>query len=352
MGKLISKGAKGMQIQTEQYIKIEDIKFKPMGREYIENKGKDDACVILEMASRGIVFNANFMGDLQLDVSAREIEHKYFTVVIDGVENNEFKIALSKPNNRELITVAKDIEPGNHTIEIYTQTENGPISIYGVKICGKILEKPKNKDLYIEFIGDSITSGCANLVSVQSVAGLRHGNAYMAYGSQTARLLNADWCNVAISGGTLVNSNGERAHMPTEYLKTTTCKKEFFDFKKARKPDIVVINLGTNDNGFIKNRPDKEYYIKVLIEEFAKTVIEKYSKQVKIVFAFGMMTGSVHYINDCYIEVAKKLMAEGYNAWFCLLPQNQEGGAGHPNVEGHTAASKVLSNFISDNVLK
>ena len=76
-------------------------------------------------------------------------------------------------------------------------------------------------------------------------------------------------------------------------------------------------------------------------------------KDVKVVFAFGMMTDEDVWVNQCYQNVITRLEADGITVPFCQLPKDIDGGGlpKHPSLEGHVAAAAVLSQFIKDNVL-
>lgn len=229
-------------------------------------------------------------------------------------------------------------------------------------ICGEASKvAPKNADLLIEFVGDSITCGNGNLSEKDSNPSGRAQNGYLAYGTITANTLGADWANISKSGSALVNKPGmANNHMPTEYERVSIQlgASHPYDFQNAeRKADIVVVNLGTNDQGLLSsmfgsgNIAEQANYFSESAESFARKIIEKNGDDVNIVFAFGMMTDKVHFMNDCYTQVAQKLTDEGYNVWFCPLPKNTDGGADHPNVEGDYLAAATLIQFLTVNVL-
>ena len=105
---------------------------------------------------------------------------------------------------------------------------------------GFFLKPEKNK--YIHFIGDSIT------------------HAYPGFASVAAESLGWDYSVVAECGMALVDGWGwyeippfmkERIGMETRYFQLESCRetgeRNLCNFAALRKPDIVVIFLGTND---------------------------------------------------------------------------------------------------------
>ena len=348
---------------THKNISVKDLAYKYMGRKYLKNEGTDNEAVYLEMTASGIVFEANFMGDLTVDIETSNPENEYITVVIDGVVNNDISLKRIGNNRKTTVTLARDVQPGLHTVEIYKQSESGrTLLIYGVGFNGEASKvAPKNADLLIEFVGDSITCGNGNLSEKHSNPTGRAQNGYLAYGTITANMLGADWSNISKSGSALVKKPGMgNNHMPTEYERVSIQLGSYvpYDFENAeRKADIVVVNLGTNDQSLLSSmygndQAQKSDFFAKSAESFARKIIKKNGDDVNIVFAFGLMTDSVHYMNDCYTQVAQKLTDEGYNVWFCPLPKNTDGGAGHPNVEGDYLAAATLATFIDTNILK
>src|SRR5690606_13457961 len=104
-----------------------------------------------------------------------------------------------------------------------------------------------------EFIGDSITAGYGNELSVDDPTDhgytTRNSNARRAYGAIAARRLNAEYVAVAASGrgvsrnyadepGTLVPELHERT-LPDE-------ASPLWDHSRYQ-PHVSVLNLGTND---------------------------------------------------------------------------------------------------------
>src|SRR5690606_37626129 len=96
-----------------------------------------------------------------------------------------------------------------------------------------------------------------------------------SYGAITARNLNAEYRAVAYSGkGVFQNYGGGREEvMPELYLRTNPFDEDSeWDFEKWI-PEIVVVNLGTND--FSSEIPDSVGFVKSYVN-LLKTITKNY----------------------------------------------------------------------------
>ena len=147
------------------------------------------------------------------------------------------------------------------------------MSTFGIKPIkladGEKIEPAKAKDLKIEFIGDSITCG----YGVDDENKEHHfktstEDVTKAYAYKTAQALNADYSMVSISGYGIISGytdDGKKKPeqtIPQYYDKLGFSYNKFADNLEVAslewdfnnyKPDIVVINLGTNDMSYATN---------------------------------------------------------------------------------------------------
>lgn len=133
---------------------------------------------------------------------------------------------------------------------------------------GEKIEPAKAKDLKIEFIGDSITCG----YGVDDPDKEHHfktstEDVTKAYAYKTAQALDADYSMVSISGYGIISGYTDSGKKPEQtipqyYDKLGFSYNKFADSLEVAglewnfdnyKPDIVVINLGTNDMSYAKN---------------------------------------------------------------------------------------------------
>ena len=273
----------------------------------------------------------------------------YFLVVLDGeIYNNCFPV-----KERKLYKLVEDIEYGEHTLELVKRTEAfvGTASFYGFQIFnGEILNPPKEKHLKIEIFGDSISCGYGN--ESENEFGdfySKDENSYTSYGAIAARELNAELNLTTWSGLGLVRNYDDSTMPLPERIEWITNKdtNKKWDFSNY-VPDIVIINLGTND--FNGNPPSKESFVygyRRLIDR-----IRNYYGKVKIICAIGpVMDGEVldnirDYVKNHVVDYYK---SNGDKDIFFLEHEHQKaengyGQAYHPSQKTHyIMANEVIS---------
>jgi lysophospholipase L1-like esterase len=183
-------------------------------------------------------------------------------VVVDNLPTTVLKLT----NDPVLYVVAHDLRRGEHTVILFKRTEGGRGSTryLGLSLpVGDYLLPAAPALRNMEFIGDSITCGYGDEAAGKEVpVSPDNSNHYVTYAAVAARLLGAEHVSVSVSGIRLTESPG-RDSMPTVYRRTDQNRKEpLWDFSKGPMPDVVVINLGTNDsrkNGVTESQWKESY---------------------------------------------------------------------------------------------
>ncbi len=208
-------------------------------------------------------------------------------------------------------TVEVTLPEGENTVKLLKLSESAN-SIIGVKSITVTDVKPiapsKESSLKIEFIGDSITCGYG--VDDED---RNHGfstlteDATKAYGYKTAEILGADYSLVSYSGHGIISAYtgdgniNESGLVPKIYTQvgkmwdtsnTPNVNELEWDFDSF-VPDIVVINLGTNDNSYVKGDADKARDYSDEYIEFLKLVREK-NPGAHIVCTLGVMGADLY----------------------------------------------------------
>ncbi|WP_437586401.1 SGNH/GDSL hydrolase family protein [Sorangium sp. So ce1000] len=177
-------------------------------------------------------------------------QSNFFQVVIDG----ESKGVLKVNNQEKLYKVAEGLPDGEHDLVLHRRTE----PLVGVSQFlefvpeqgEELLPVPAAPERRIEVIGDSISAGYGvDGANATCPFTSDTENNYLAYSSLTGRLLGAETTIVAWSGrGVYRNYNGDAADtMPKMYGRTIADEPTpAWDFSSS-VPQVVVINLGTND---------------------------------------------------------------------------------------------------------
>ncbi|MBN1412124.1 MAG: hypothetical protein JW969_14870 [Spirochaetales bacterium] len=313
----------------------------------------------------GISIKTGFEGT-GIDISMNNsTSNNYFNVIIDGKEPS-FIHALK---GEKTYALARNLSDGVHAIEIFKRTESGQgkTDFLGFNIEeGKKLTAPEPlPGRKIEFIGDSITCGYGNELSVPDAGKFpftpRNENVYMAFGSIAARALNAQYLIFAYSGrGVFRNYGGdERNTIPEMYsriLPDDSSSPEW-DFS-SYAPDVVVINLGTNDYNSQLSVKDltREKFDAVFRKhfvEFIKRVRGNYGEDTQIIISIGPMLSDEWPAGlDCLTRIRKivsSIVAEmkdaGDSNIHSLPFETQTGPFGedfHPTIARHEIMAKTL----------
>ena len=325
-------------------------------KDYIKTQGRNqlkDGALWLDFSASGIEFSANCEGKVALNLNVKSIYNTdstygglYFTVIVDGVKVDRAQCRITSTGNVELV-LAEDLSAGNHTFEVYRQTEHrgAEVGITSIVMNGTFNEKPADNRLYIEFIGDSISTGFGALgTSSDSEGGSPlWQDATVAYPYLTAKALNADFSDVCYSG--LGCKYGySSVTMQTVY---TAQRYQYdqntqYDFTK-RQPDVVVIALGTND---IANQTDASLR-EVGYQEMLDLVRAK-NPDAKIVWIAGMMKTDDNAMIEALIE-ENGGAAEGL--YFLGLTTNTAGAGWHPSAAGQQVFADELVAFLNSDVL-
>ncbi len=326
-------------------------KYKTQGRYEIVNN-----ILMLDYSVSGIEFNALCSGDVSITFNATDLVSGneggcYFTVLVDGVQKARDFCHITAINSTT-VTIAEDLEHGEHTFAIYRQTEieRATIGIESVTLRGTLMEAPQNKDLYIEFVGASTFCGYGNLGNStipSNIAPLPlYQDATQAFPFLTAQAMNADFSVVARQG--IGASWGwQPVSMITVYplLRHQKDNKTPYDF--ARQPDVVVIGVGTNDISRAEYYGKTDQDITQSFENMLKLVREK-NPNAKVVWTYNMMTSKA---NKFVIEAVANV-GGAEKGYYCVkVTSDTTGGKGHPSVAGHKIMAKELSDFISTEVL-
>lgn len=201
----------------------------------------------------GVRIRAQFYGtSLRLKLNNLS-EENYFFVIIDHRSIQKLKVS----KGLQEYSLASDLDDTSHFVEIVKLTEGsvGQCEFHGFILDeGKDLsELPDDNGRRIEFIGNSITCG----YGVETLNKDLHfdpatENFYDTYACITARAFDADYTAVSKSGiGIYRNYDGPASGNSDNML---TIYDQIFYNKNTPKwnfqtniPDVVTINLGTND---------------------------------------------------------------------------------------------------------
>lgn len=331
------------KIVKEQNLKLAEIadSIKIHGRTSIESNGL--AC---DASASGISFSAYVEGLVKLTVTATA--ETYFTVTVDGVRAEQRLRANAGTTTLQLADFSTG---GVHEISVLKQTEARlSLCVFSsLQFKGYLNDAPAKKDFYVEFIGDSITGGygvlCAN--GTENGGSAQYQDATQAFAYLTAQALNADHSLVNCSGMGITKGSPSIPFTANElFSKQSKYRSDTAPYTPARIPDLVVINLGTNDSA---NGASTSQFIKdtTALIELVRTT---YGKEVPIVWVYNMMNDSFY--GSARFAISSKGGEDG-GIYTCEMTQNRDGGVGHPSLTAQKAAAEQLAAFIqSKNLLK
>ena len=217
--------------------------------------------------------------------------------------------------------------------------------ISSITLDGEITDLPEDKELYIEFVGDSITAGLGNIAKGSSSAQVPlYQDATRGWAYLTAKNVNADWSIIAVSGIPACDGIGYySASMKAVYPKTRYISDKTLEWDSTRKPDVVILGLGTNDIWTYKNQGKDLDYLRNGFEEILELIRTK-NPNSKIVWIYGMMTSNA----DAVIKQAIQNKGGETKGFYSLeLPKDNSGGQGHPGLEIQKTYSEKVSSYIS-----
>lgn len=361
--------------------------YKPTDKEHILIYGRtkvQDPLPVFWTAS-GIEFQTS-AGEVWVTVEA-QYDHKeiWIQAEMDGVLIQRILL----PRGKQEICLFREF-PQDHikTVKVvqsaqpFQDDEKRLLLIHEVK-ADKPLEVLTEKPLKIEIIGDSLTSGEGLTGTVDLTgwsAGLFGINGH--YGRRIAAHFQADFRLVSQSGWGVVSAwdNNPYNIIPAYYhqicgllqgedqVKYGAQEKYEFD---SWKPDIVIVNLGTNDGNGTRmpawvDPKDGKAYRMVMgssgeLEDASKARLEnaivtflkqirKYNPNSHIMWAYGMcdylVRNNIERAVQAYITET-----EDSNTEFVLLPnmkEEQSGANHHPGSLDHKDSAEVLIKRIEE----
>lgn len=279
--------------------------------------------------------------------------------------NGERVIDDMVDNLRESYDVFESDTPQDVTVSIVKLSESpmSTISIGDIKVTGSVIKPTPDKDIFIEFVGDSITCGYgADDPVKENHFSTKTEDVTKAYAYKTAQALDADYSMVSFSGYGIISgySDGNKKvanqTVPQYYTKLGFSWSPNGSFVPAnidwdfsgRQPDVVVINLGTNDDSYTKSETDRQEEYAAEYVNFIKIIREK-NPDAKIVCTLGVMGDRLfEYVQKAADEyIAETGDKNIYTMKFDVQsPDDGYSADWHPSVTTHDKAAAKLAEEI------
>lgn len=346
-------------MNTETIYQLTEENVKLLGRTYFD--GEKLYCALsgsgAEFSFNGtkcsvvVTGDANAMSPTAADNQARVAIYVNGERVIDDMVDNI----------QETYDVFESDTPQTAVISIVKLSES-PMSTIGIKeirATGSKIAPTPNKDILVEFIGDSITCGYGiDDPDKDHHFSTKTEDVTKAYAYRTAEKLNADYSMVSFSGYGIISgyTNDKKVEaqtVPQFYTKlgySWAANGSFvpanvdWDFSK-RQPDLIVVNLGTNDDSYTKTDSEKQQEYCDAYVEFIKKIREN-NPDAKILCTLGIMGDRLFdYVQLAVNNYTEETGDSNISAmkFDVQLPDDGYSADWHPSVTTHEKASDKLA---------
>lgn len=310
--------------------------------------GRYDGCSPsgVRMAWSGTGFVARFEGTgLSMTQSGSAVQ---YTVLIDSV----IQPVLKTQSGEQDYELASGLEPGEHVVEVYRRGEAsfGATTLLSVNVTGgELLEPPPRSARRIEIFGDSITCGYGNEgPDATCPFSADTENHYLSYGAILARRYGADLSTVAWSGkGVVINYGGEVSTTLPEMVERAIpdAESSVWDYSLEPAPQVVIINLGTNDFS-TENDPTPESFLEGYLG-MLRSIRTRYPDAFILCTIGPLLSGPDLTKAQSGIESAvQELTGAGDAAVFAYKMQAGNANPGcdwHPGLATHEAMAEELA---------
>ena len=347
---------------------LEEGKIKPLGRTQVHSVTVGETAreyLATDWPATGfeVVVTHNEPQTLKLTYHASY--NCYWTVCVDGEQIQRISYGAKAYSEKSIGEIYAHVPAGTHTVSFYktggiSDSESQYWDLYQLSYSGTLENAPANKDLYIEFIGDSYSAGSGTLGQYIPGKGWSADDhsAIHAFPFYTAQKLDADYSVVARGGiGLFVGlseqeGTAQKKGMQDVYTYTSGFRTGLGQYDFARRADVVVIELGANDSIDPKDQFKTIEYWTELLENFTDTVREKNPTAHIVYLSHNMQK---HKAMRGIVEARAESDPKLYAYYF---PHSGNGSAakdtqtaGHPNHFDSQELAAGLSNFIATNVL-
>ena len=336
--------------------------------QYVKRLGRtlfQDDILWLALSGSGIEFTYEgqhlevcLQGD---DHTAADADHARIAVYID--EERVLDEMIRSPQPR--YTIINEQAPRRCTVRLLKISE-APMSIVGIRELTAddtaSIQPAPAKAHRIEFIGDSITCGYGtdddDLSHTFSTA---TEDVTKAYAYQTAKALDADYSMVSYSGYGIysgyvdesIDTRNTSELVPPYYTLVGFSRGTYHDVALTMtdwdfgnfEPEIIVLNLGTNDNSYCRSEADREAEFIQSYQNFVTLIREK-NPDAYILCTYGLMncelTASIEEALNRYRQ-----KSGDERITFLPLPTHTDADGYvvdyHPSLETHRRAAEIVT---------
>jgi len=303
-----------------------------------------------------------------LTTDVKQWEAPFFAwvaVFIDDEITPYKRFCLTKAEDKYVLYESEEVK--TVTVRLVKMSEATFAKVGVKRICigdNEDLKPIPRRKKTIEFIGDSITCGYGiEGVWNRDTFTTAQENPWIAYAGITARNLDADyhlvsWSGIGVlSSWTEIDEPNTNLLMPRLYQYTDLaleesrhCKElELWDFNRFI-PDIIVINLGTNDRSYCKGIKEREEAFGKEYHQFL-SYIRSRNRNSAILCTLGAMGGELYSEIEKQVEAFKDANSDPKVYAMSFDVQKNRDGIGsdwHPNMITHGHMAEKLTNKIRE----
>ena len=349
---------------TAMSVELKEENFKELGRTYY-NEGKIYCALSgtgVEFTFTGTACSVTVTGDdSSANPAAKDIQPRIAIyvnggrVIDDMIDRREKTYRVFESDTEQNVAVR---------IIKLSESPHSTFAISDISVTGRDVAPTADKEPFIEFIGDSITCGYGvdDEVAEHSFSTATE-DVTKAYAYKTAELLDADYSMVSFSGyGIISGYTGDGNKIPSQTVPQYYAKLGYswtgggfapseisWDFGR-RQPDIIVINLGTNDDSYCKNIEERCLEYQREYVNFLKTVRE-HNPNALIIGALGIMGQNLCPYAEAAIAQYSGETGDKNVSYLTLDEQRPEDGFAanwHPTETTHEKAAGRLAEKIRE----
>lgn len=299
----------------------------------------------------GIYFEMRMSGG-KLSLRVTDKGTSFYNVFVDGHLHNVVKVC----GTDTVINFISDISRDFHSVRVQKRTEGefGKTTIHKfiLSSSGRLKAEPKKKTRHIEFIGNSLTCGYgAEGRNYDEPFKLETENCYWSFSNIISRYFDADYTLIAHSGRGIVRNYGDsvRVSAVTMTDKMLQTFDENPDIKwnfKSYLPDLVVINLGTNDFS-LEPHPYKSEFVKAYIRMIHNIRTHYGNVPVLCIYANTITAPVLSYYEEAIRQINDKKVYLFQLKQDLMNDSTDWGACWHPNYIGHKKIAMSLIPYIS-----
>lgn len=339
----------------------DDKHVRALGRSIIHDSVRylSWSCSGAEFVFKGTHLSAELWTDWTLDEPWKEMFQPWTAVFVNGESEPRKRFPVKEGTNSYVLYESDSDEEVVIRFVKLSEAAFSKLGIVSFSADGE-MRPAEPKARRMEFIGDSITCGFGiESKSTDDSFLTAEENSDITYAALTSKAFGADfnlisWSTIGVwSSDTKDDTRNGGWVMPMLYdcadmgIEGTLGLNEHipWDFGSF-VPDVVVVNLGTNDASYTKGIPERQEEFSTAYRDFISDVRKK-NPDSYIVCALGMMGA------ELFPAIEKAVSGLSDGKIFALeldgqLEADGIGSGGHPNAVTHKKAAEKLIGKISE----